>query len=278
MTYTVVHVHDPLPAPQTGRVLSAHARAVNLILADGQVLSLLHRALGNGPGAVLVAGEWPLPWRQGDEIRINGSMILGPGLALDTARAPRWAPPPVPLVAGAQRLRSARQQAVVALLRDGSLAGLLPAALTAMGLPRRGDPLHDMALPGLAALREHRWADAVRRLAGLGPGLTPSGDDLLAGYTVTLHRAQLPAAAPMSAALTSAATTPLSLHFLRWAALGVAGEHQLTWIDSVLAGSPGPLDPVLAHGATSGADWAAGALLALDEHPIKEDSHGDEAV
>ncbi|MGE5674161.1 MAG: DUF2877 domain-containing protein, partial [Mycobacterium leprae] len=107
---------------------------------------------------------------------------------------------------------------------------------------------------------------AVLRLAGLGPGATPSGDDLLCGFTCTLVRAGHVAAAELCATIRSLppqATTPLSRHFLHWATMGVAQEHALTFVDQLLRGQNADPGPVLRHGATSGADWASGALLAF---------------
>jgi hypothetical protein len=124
-----------------------------------------------------------------------------------------------------------------------------------------------MALPGLQALRAGRWAEAVAGLAGLGPGLTPSGDDLLAGFACVAYRARWAWGAGLFAELKGipeGRTTPLSRSLLRWAADGVASERALTWLDQLLTGAPSPVGPVLAIGATSGADWIAGALLALD--------------
>ncbi|MDO8212353.1 DUF2877 domain-containing protein [Conexibacter sp. CPCC 206217] len=91
---------------------------------------------------------------------------------------------------------------------------------------------------GLAALANGRRAEAVALLAGRGPGLTPAGDDVLAGYAAWCH-AERAAATPAAgrdpdnpsasraaagpAALSLAAaprTSPLSLAYLRCAERG----------------------------------------------------------
>jgi hypothetical protein len=113
----------------------------------------------------------------------------------------------------------------------------------------------------VAALRR-----GAERLAGLGVGLTPSGDDFLAGFMLRAWLAHsepepfchhvVEAAAPR--------TTALSAAFLRAAA---RGECSAAWhvLLAALAGpGPAPLDEavggVLAHGHTSGADMLAGFL------------------
>lgn len=270
MNQVAVSIHAPLlqalSRPRRGKVLSAHPQAVNLLLDGGEVLSLVGREIGNGPAAVVLPRK--VPWQAGDPVRVADRSIVGPGLSASVGRAASWSPPPPP-----ERLSPDLGQATERVAQRGSHGGLLPAALAALGHEASRPPgpaggLFDMALRGIGLLRGGDWAGAVRCLAGLGPGLTPAGDDLLCGWACLLHRARRPEAGALSVAITSlpdSATTPLSRHFLRWAARGVAGEHHLAWADGLLRGDDRRfLDRLLAHGATSGADWAAGALLALD--------------
>jgi hypothetical protein len=72
---------------------------------------------------------------------------------------------------------------------------------------------------GIAALAAGRVPDAVRLLAGLGDGLTPAGDDVLAGYAA----AQLALGSPVAPAvstLASGRSSPLGLAYLRCAERG----------------------------------------------------------
>lgn len=267
--------HAPLLAalerPQLARVLSAHEQAVNLLLPGGSILALVAPAIGNGPGAILVGGR--IHWEPGAPVCIGGGAISGPGLDLSIRGAQPWTPPPHPPLPGSNQAPAPRlAEAVEALAQQGSHAGLLPAALAELkrwvyrpeGV---AGALFDMALAGIARLRQREWEAGARSLAGLGPGLTPAGDDFLAGYLCALVRGRRPGAADLAAAVTglpATASPAISRHLLNWAARGVAGEHHLAWLDGVLAGAPEPpLAAVLAHGATSGADWAAGGSAAL---------------
>lgn len=234
--------------PGHGRVEGAYGRAVNLRLADGAWLFLVHPDLGNGPDAVRVDGDWPLPWAPGDRVATGAGAIRGPGLPLDVSGALLWSPPPAPSLAALEQRAAAAAEA----------AGRLPAP--AAGL------LAGPLARGVHALQAGDWPAAVRGLAGLGPGLTPAGDDLLAGSACLLARAGRlpPGLAAALAGLPPGATTPLSRHLLARAAQGVAGEHHLAFVDALLAGAaPAPLAALLAHGATSGRDFAAGAILAV---------------
>jgi hypothetical protein len=85
-----------------------------------------------------------------------------------------------------------------------------PASLPAPPLPLEA---------GIAALAAGRVPDAVRLLAGLGDGLTPAGDDVLAGYAA----AQLALGSPVAPAvstLASGRSSPLGLAYLRCAERG----------------------------------------------------------
>ena len=112
--------------------------------------------------------------------------------------------------------------------------------------------------------------------SGLGPGLTPSGDDVLAGLLVALRHLGTAAGAEravwladwLAAAVTFDArtrTTPISATLLHCAARGEASAEVL----AVLRGIAGrqSLEPALHRllqlGHTSGADLACGLRIGL---------------
>ena len=117
-------------------------------------------------------------------------------------------------------------------------------------------------------------------MIGLGPGLTPQGDDVLAGLLVTLAAAPATQllAGRLGAAVSRAAsrTTTLSAALLRDAADGFAVPAVVDLVDvlhEIDAGGPtthGALADVvvrlLAVGHTSGAALAHGAVAAARLH------------
>ncbi|WP_347060494.1 DUF2877 domain-containing protein [Blastococcus sp. HT6-30] len=147
--------------------------------------------------------------------------------------------------------------------------GVPHSSFTLPGLPTGpGGPL--AALRG--AVRRADLEAALRtatRLIGLGPGLTPAGDDVMAGTIAGLVLLGHPAADRFAAGVCSLAagrTTELSRALLRHAAAGqVSGEYA-----AVLRGLVGerPLAPaierLLATGATSGRAMALGLCTAID--------------
>jgi uncharacterized protein DUF2877 len=128
------------------------------------------------------------------------------------------------------------------------------AALGATMLAALGRP----AQPSLAAGDP---AAAGAELIGRGEGLTPEGDDVVAGAAAVL------AAAGWSAEWVDALlgsdlrrrTTALSATLLELAAQGMGPEP----LQAVLAGRPGALERLLALGHSSGRAYALGAATAL---------------
>lgn len=176
-------------------------------------------------------------------------------------RPARWWPPP--------RARPARDAAA---LREG---------VTALERALRGQreqlppPLFAPAEAlerAVADLDADAAGSAARRLVGLGPGLTPAGDDVLAGLLVTLHHCGDGAVRPLVDRLGAAVdgyaserTTSLSAALLRHAASGEAAPELVGVIDAV-GGGHRPLQPTLSRllriGHSSGHDLARGVLAA----------------
>ena len=81
--------------------------------------------------------------------------------------------------------------------------------------------------PGLAALRGGDLEAAVAALAGRGDGLTPAGDDVLAGYAAWSGAALSPLAAGAS---------PIGLAYLRCAERGELPEVVARVVAAIRAG------------------------------------------
>lgn len=255
----------------TGTVHSAFARTVNVALhglGDAGWVSL------HGPGPIPapfgIACERPpaAEGLAGEPVRREaGAVVLGGRLrirldraALCDAALPAASPAPSPA-------RCVR----VALA--GASGGLLPAAAAVLARARApSDPLSRMAHPALARMHAATRArdaagclGAARPLLGLGPGLTPSGDDCLVGWlagawTAGAEGRRLAAATgPGLLAAAGERTGPLSRAFLAAALAGQAAEP----LGRFAAAPDGPaLAGLLALGATSGADLLSGYLLA----------------
>jgi hypothetical protein len=136
---------------------------------------------------------------------------------------------------------------------------------------RFGHGLNESSLTALARAARfghdaHAATDAVGALVGAGTGLTPSGDDALAGFVLGAEAFGLDVAALRSVLGEGAAqrTTALSAQLLRHALAGECIPELATLINSVAGdGEPRPaLDALLRVGHTSGAALAAGVTVA----------------
>jgi hypothetical protein len=109
-------------------------------------------------------------------------------------------------------------------------------------------------------------------LVGSGPGLTPSGDDVLAGALVAAHATSDPRLpqwrAETRAALRARRTTVVSRGLLHHAMDGYATPELAAFVTAVCAGEGERAAPaLLAVGHTSGAALAAGVLHVLRTRP-----------
>jgi hypothetical protein len=219
--------------PSEGQVLASSRRAV-YIDTRGSVLALVSATAPPGPMHLRVdALPHPTP---GSRVRLDGQLPV----------SARWRRPT--LDADLLRRRAGAAHWNLTETAASGLAGH-PAVEVAEWAVGRGD------LPA-----------AVGALAGLGPGLTPSGDDVLGGLLVVLAVAGHDAR-QLRTAVDGAPTHAVSRAFLTWAARGQAVEpvHRLL---GALAGSDAAAvrhhqEAVLALGHTSGADLLLGLRLGL---------------
>lgn len=235
----------------------------NGILAD---LGPDWRAIGLHPGMLVVASD--------AKIRVPDA-----GLEIEIAAAPRWSPR---LHASAEAAEasaarwSRRSAATRTVARARASAGGFGSLLREAVAHDPGGYL-DVARPSLAGLivaleiGDRRCAaQAATRLIGLGPGLTPSGDDVLVGIEAALHALAQPTAGFLVLATggVESGTTELAATLLRHAAVGEFAER-LHLLLAVLLGSddeaiPAVIDRAVAWGATSGTDCLLGVLIGLD--------------
>jgi hypothetical protein len=184
---------------------------------------------------------------------------VGRGLVSANATAYRvsrwWRPPRVrPVVADPRRLGAALT----------ALTELVADPLDAAGRAAAG-PLVQALATG-APVRS-----AVARLLGRGPGLTPTGDDVLAAALVTLTAFAPRAAASLAVPVTQAApaaTTAVSAALLRHAARGECIPQLADLVDAIVDGrDAGGLaraaGALLVVGHCSGAGMVHGVILGL---------------
>ncbi|QXJ25363.1 DUF2877 domain-containing protein [Actinomadura graeca] len=256
------------PPRRAARVLAVFPSALYLEMRgerEPRVLAVVGSDANRLPNAVVVvAARRDQPFRS---VREGGEAWVGDGrvdVGLLSVRVRRWwdpspvlgAMPPSALARGVRALETA----------------LGAAGMTGGGLAGHPDPVR---LAECCAVGDLAGAvEAAERIVGLGPGLTPSGDDILSGLLVALRLvggavrdggAAVRLADWLGAAVTADAgtrTTALAATLLHCAAAGGAGGEVAAVLRSV-AGHEQAAPAVrrlLAVGHTSGADLAWGVL------------------
>jgi hypothetical protein len=259
-------------------------------------------ALRRGPLNALYATVDPVSWLDsglapGAEVRSDGRRLeVDDRFAFDFGPADVWEPPAAPLSAIAPL--DAGVQLLAAMARQRSPGGLgallwLPANTLDENAFEASDPLLRAALPPVAAVR--RWLaaalarveappPAIDALIGLGPGLTPSGDDFLCGAMAALHYLHRADVASRLAAIVLprlSATNLISAAYLRCASTGDASSVLFDVLDCLHAADEvllaQRLDAVDRVGHTSGWDCLAGAGAVCAEIAVFRSAHaGDQ--
>lgn len=266
--------------PFDGRVHSVFHSVVNLERASGELVTLAARALDNAPGTAIVdvADFADAGIKLGDAfMNVQGELRIGQDVAIPWAAAPIWQAS-LPRYAAAQDCMSvqlhaarsylARHGVQGAMFGQPSAGGAYAAEITA-ALQRRSTSL-------IEALAQARQTDACQHavsMVGLGPGLTPSGDDFLVGLFAVLNIAGSPCCGWLDGGTAVLLQVANSTHAISLAALTAAAEGRVresiaALIESLMHGTPdtlvAPLSRVLAIGSTSGADIVEGILAGLE--------------
>jgi hypothetical protein len=233
--------------PRRGVVRGVYRYGVYLEVA-GNVLPVLARdavALPTALRLALTSDELRWEVGPGDRVEVGGNQVRMPGATIRGVRT--WRPGRVrPAGSGSPPL------AVPELLREA--AGERSAWL-------------------LRPVREAVGADdptaAVAALVGRGSGLTPSGDDALAGALLVQHALLSDRGPALARAVRDRlpSTTAVSAALLVAAADGWAAPEVVALVDAAVAGHVravgSRLAPVLAIGHDSGRDLVAGIAAGL---------------
>lgn len=235
-----------------GVVCAVFRRSCYLEFSGRRLICMGERVLGRGPLNALVARFEPPHLGAEVVLRLDGATLWRP-----SARSSR------PRRVALEALRAAARERVP---REG-LGGLVCAS---------GSTLIEHARPALAALA--RWLEGgalgadAELLLGLGPGLTPSGDDYLGGALVALrlfgHAADADALWRWLGPRLSARTSMISAAHLAAAAEGEAHESLHGCIDALGAGVTtdwaARLDRLASVGHCSGWDGLAGVMAVAE--------------
>jgi Protein of unknown function (DUF2877) len=284
-------IGDRVPAYARGQVHSVFERACNIETRTGELVTLLAAKLGNVPHGIRLAGpiapfeSWLIP---GQNAILDNLALRVPdaGITVDLSGAAVWrgavAAVSMDLCAmdpGGGTIAAALRELRATLVERAPEQGFAPLLVGRAGascsVERAFAARLSHTLPMLARSTERRdvpaIAGAAARLVGLGPGLTPSGDDFIAGYLAALWSragfengidAMLQPLADLLAPL-FLCTNAISRQMLSDAAQGRFAER-LVDVTIAIAGASDVVNATahaLASGHSSGADTLCGLLF-----------------
>jgi len=259
--------------PGVYRVHSRFSRAVNYLRGE-ELVSLVSEEAGRGP-VDIVAGEGGLE-AAGDELEVGEDFLrLGrrrfPRAGVEVYDS-RWSPGAVDREA---------LEVNLAALEDYLLRNSPSESLAFLLEPGRGES-GDTSFRGRLEARGRAAADlfrsdadlvaGCRRFKGLGSGLTPAGDDFVAGVLAALgvlERLDGVDRTVLKGEIAAGARgdNPLVNSFISLAAGGWFFERLKNLLDGLAGYDPGEVrrraGELVAFGASSGSDLAAGLLLTL---------------
>ena len=278
--------------PFSGTVHSVFRQACNLWLEPGGLLTLLPSDKDNLPhGIRLNTSSQPVfleLLRVGEPVACRGGILRidGPDFSIDLRNARLWHVDLQITQIDCRRPAQAQAWAIAwselnTYHRRSDLLGIMESFSPSERPPATSEVLLQQsahAVPALLqATRDFQFGDAsasIRLLIGLGPGLTPSGDDFLIGYVAGLwctagtnpSRIRFLMALGSELSEASRNTNEISCTYLRSAAKGHVSEpiaklaqrlNQANNMSSVRAATQAALQV----GHTSGSDGVLGFLL-----------------
>lgn len=280
-----------------GEVHSVFERAFNIlfdnILFEGELVGIARENVSKGPFNIIIDisnTNMQSLVHKGARVSVAGNLlVVGNELTISLKGAEAWRPRRG--VTKALDVESVRHNlSLVKELaggREEGLGQLVPHVENIIsGVPFDDSKLNQVsraALPHIVALMsavksenlEHA-KQSVKNLVGLGPGLSPSADDMLAGFmaglrwTVNSFRGDVDRVDEINQTIVAHVagdTTLLSQQLLKHGARGEVNEAVEGLLEAILAGGAenvkNATEKVLAMGETSGVDTVVGILLGL---------------
>lgn len=268
---------EALRRERTGRVIAVFERSFYVALGES-CICIGSPEIGSGPLHVLCEDFQRRKVITGNNVAVADTTIYVEQVPFaGFGTAPLWKPERISDLE-AEDLRTGLD--TVDRLWDEAPIGEGLAAAGCAQFPLGHSRILDAAGPGVAALTRILDSglqghpvpegDEVAELIGLGPGLTPSGDDLLGGALIALASLRLPNMRELLWSICSAEldrTNEISRAHLRAAASGYGASVLHAAIDATIGGRvdlmPQALSALSSIGHTSGRDGFAGVLIVL---------------
>lgn len=275
-------IHNIALARFNGRIHSIFRRTVNIYrVEDGELYTIARDPIDPAPNTLIVSNSnfkgWNLAVNDLVFVR-NNSLHIADKTMISIAAAKKWqcVLPEFPLTEHRWNING--PAAMEHIQAHGISGGMKKHNTNGTPLERELSRIltatAQMLMQELSQGRIDRARSHAVRLIGLGPELTPSGDDFLVGLFAALHVQNNPNQNPylsFCADIASAAesrTNAISFMALKKASLGQVRQSIVNLIHSMIYGDTKEmirdLEVVLHIGASSGTDLAIGILAGLE--------------
>lgn len=275
-----------------GIVHSVFEKVINISIGD-HLISIVGKMVGNGSLNIVVNNPDDLDFRmrvkRGDTVTLGETINIEKDLiSISTKDAKVWRP----RINFQERLQAPRIILEnITILRDSTLLsgkiGGLGALIESLQLndlkfsiKTKLDPIAQFAAPHISSLLQKIKMNQVEeinrysnKIVGLGPGLTPSGDDMLIGLMISMIyiseniNININVDQINKNIISGIAdrTTDISVEFLREAAIGRVNEPLSSLMENLLTSGQGKIvksiKKVFSLGSTSGVDTIFGVII-----------------
>ena len=275
-------LHEIQERSWEGEIHSAFNRTINIISDSGELYTIASEELDNAPNTLRVRGLF----NKGPKITVKtpvysrkDQLIIGKTVAVTIQSASEWRYPQIEFPKKQEyfRVRNRVAQVNEWMMQLGNTGGYLLNKTQATTYEKM---IHVMLLQEseqlLVHLKEKQLFQAMKqlnRVIGLGPGLTPSGDDFLVGLALIFTTVNYPYHSlkqwlDNNRNELKKRTNIISYSALDWAIKGVARERLGLFLNELFYGESDSLlkrkmIDVLEIGSTSGGDILTGMLAGI---------------
>lgn len=187
------------------KVIGVFRRSLYVENTFGRIVCIGERGIGPGPLNAVCEfcndEDFTEIVNVGSSARVqNNSIHLGSRVIIDTSRSEEWKPNPLPVDWDLEYFLKNLPVFVQWMAETGPREGLAPliAQVVSGEEISNGDAFHNISREGIADFghwlshsldgeKNPGFPATARRLIGLGPGLTPSGDDFWCGVMIALR-------------------------------------------------------------------------------------------
>lgn len=259
-----------------GSIHSVFRTVVNMSL-NGDIYSISTGETPRTPYIMTIDEKLAIGIHEGQDVQLKPEgLYLGPRLVVEMLRAAVWKPRSRKGVMKPRLAAISLSGSISAHGREGGMKPLLNLFTETL---EEDTPYSSKAKRVVKELinggLSNESLGSVTDLLGLGPGLTPSGDDLLCGLLSTLHFSRLPSSLSQAKVRLELLvkeeigrrTNTISGSFLRHYSDGLVDENTDDLITALSKGSLNQMDNAVERlcriGHSSGTDIAIGVLVAL---------------